>query len=278
MQVYTRNSALVHSMTYGEFSRTIQDCSPCPSVPNGGNDWTGDIGFNEAKRQCVAGSTALVADAQRIIDSIPLEQLPQTNAYQWQGSVTGAYANVPDYLSGHPASMRQRIKTLRDTAPLRIYAGVSAHTKIKGRELQNHFNALLAFSLLIERTRPVELYVVQGSKDQRNGSDRYLVIKVDNRPLSLAQACFALSVGCKRQLYFAYLHERMDVDAGIPRVKANSDVTLPIIWGSEGLPSESETPLYFPAVTPNAISSTSPVEWVTRMLKEYLTIGVCRAI
>src|SRR5579859_3667619 len=123
MQVYTRNNALVHRMTFSEFAQQVQPLAPCDNVEAQGNAWTGGLSFARGKDYALAGgSTELVQDAQKLIDAIPLEQLPESCTYRWSPSISGAYTSVPDYLAGVPASMRQRIKMVRDTAPLRIYA------------------------------------------------------------------------------------------------------------------------------------------------------------
>jgi hypothetical protein len=160
--------------------------------------WTGET-LHECLKKATGGDESLVGKAETMVDS--LEANFETPSRRWSPNVAGAYPNVPDVLAGLPENMRYLEESCSSSSPVRVFVCTTSSAGVDAETLRNRGVAILAFVMLLTRTRPVELWTFTAldGKDEEGASNVMVRIKTD--PLCLSEACYALtSVGVDRLL------------------------------------------------------------------------------
>lgn len=161
------------------------------------DSWTNESPA-DAVRYAATGRDHLVADAQALIERIEGAGI-ELDWPRWENSMTGALPNVPAYLAGLPETMRAKVQSRNDRAPLRIYADLTTSAGISHEQLTKRGVAMLALAMLVSAQRPVELFAVVGLSD---GYDKatsqsfratLATVRIPAAPLELASACYALT-------------------------------------------------------------------------------------
>lgn len=169
-----------------------------------GADWAGGT-RDDAVLHCTHGDTSRVAEAEEMIERLTLDiDIPRS---AWTPAPCGAYPIIPEYLAGRPDSMRRRIMTDTDTAPIRLYLDLVSSGGIDADVLLRRGVAFLALAMALSRVRPVTLSVVMPMATNSDRGGQIVVIQINAAPLDIATACGALCDGAvTRGLGYAYLH------------------------------------------------------------------------
>ena len=112
MATYTFNSV-------AEFGRAMQSITPKHRDP----DWSGET-FEKSLEYAIKGDTRMVAEAEKLLDKVQANI--ETTGRQWQNAVVGNIPSVPDYVMGHPESMRRLTTYESEAAPIRIWVGTNS--------------------------------------------------------------------------------------------------------------------------------------------------------
>jgi len=154
--------------------------------------WTGQP-YEACLEGATKGNISLVPQAEALLDSIEADL--ELDSPQWENAISGAYPDVPAFLSGDPECMRARMIRANEKAPVRVFVcttsscGVSAETLLK-----RGIAALALVMLLIRQGRPVELWTftkLDGDKDHK-GNSAFLV-RMPTTPVDIARIAHCLS-------------------------------------------------------------------------------------
>lgn len=134
------------------------------------------------------GDASLGAKADEYIRKLEEEQF-LSRAWAQCSDVVGSLPNVPAFLSGHPQSMRRRVRLKKPQGPLALFlectgsGGAEWSAAIRG-------SAMLALVRILESQRPIDVYVcvTYGEYNTMNA----VVCRVETRPLDLARAAYSL--------------------------------------------------------------------------------------
>ena len=234
-------------------------------------EWTGET-FRESIDFALYGNTALVAEAERLLDR--LQTNLEVRRRQWGSAVAGAFPCVPYYLIGHPESMRRLDDVSSDSAPLRIYVCTSSTMSVDWRHLQQRGIAILAATMALSQTRPVELWTFTSFAGDGEHGEYNLMVPINASPLCLSEACVALcSVGYDRNLAMALGYARDTYDGGwagsvgrhLHDERASTEACRRLL-GAE--PDDLVIPMSSSAFTQ---ITADPVAWVQTILNQYTT-------
>lgn len=258
---------------YAEFLATARDSSG-QAYRNMGDSWAGgtytkclDLGAN--------GNDELVNEAEKLLEQIAAVENGEA-IREWTPSPVGAYPVVPDYLAGHPYSMRAMLDT-DNRAPISIYVCTTISAMLNAEQIMKRGTAILALVLQLQKTRSVELYVTAETHGQTDG-DYIQVIPIESKPLSISHACNALTgLGFARQLTYT-IAKAVDGFNGSWGKQFNehngmsSNSTYPTwIRGELGC---AETDMYIKPGHVNDPMINTPVEWVNEQLARYNAVEV----
>lgn len=146
--------------------------------------------FEKCREYCQFGNSALVEEANKLLDRYQVN--PATLKTRRQDWLFGQVPNVPRYLNNSPYSMRRRIVTTDNTAPLNIYVGTDTSARISEDDIKRRGIAILALVIRLSEIRPVSLCLFTEASNTR-GENMFGVFKVQTQPLEIATACHALT-------------------------------------------------------------------------------------
>lgn len=252
-----------------EFGRA---CKTKAALKNNGREgWTSekmDVSLDSA----INGSTKLVADAEKLLDK--LQTTIELQGRQWQPTVAGAFPSVPDYIAGHPESMRKLDDCKSESTPVRVWVCTTSSAHMEWQTLQKRGVAVLAAVMAISQQRPVELWTFT-ALDGKDGTCNVMV-RINSQPLQLSEACYALtSIGFDRNLThgWGWSQDRFTGSWSKHISSANTEsqavAACRKILGSECGDNDLIIP---PSMQGwgNAISNDS-VKWVNSVLEKYTT-------
>lgn len=222
-------------------------CAPCNQESKGQPktpytiEWCGGT-LSALKEELFNGNNQLASQAEGLIAKIPEIELPSTYGVEFVRDVFGSKLSVGDYLSGSPTCFRRRRRQECYTAPIKIVVGVSVSARISVEQQQKRGLAVLAFVQLVQASRPVELFVLDEGRDNKN-NNMYFLTEVDTKPLNVASASVVLSnVGVSRSLMMEYEQVHHGNSSSWPlNYKSNSKVYDDYRRGVLGLGSEDIT-------------------------------------
>lgn len=159
------------------------------------HDWALGITWQQAYRKAIEGDAGLASAMSESIEKInigigPVERMSDLP------SVAGYRVVVPDYLGGNPRNMRRRTVTERQMPHVSIYICYYASAGVDALALMKRGSAILAFIEALQMRRiGADIYLVGevGGVQKSDADDRYTIIRVENRPLDLSTAAFALA-------------------------------------------------------------------------------------
>lgn len=161
--------------------------------------WAGTT-HEGAYQSCVNGDLDGVADAERLLESIHAKL--ETRLTVVSPSPCGAYPIVPEYLAGRPDSMRRRIHTTDESAPIKVFIDLTCSAAVDHKDLTKRGIAFLALAMLMARTRPVEMYAVVACTGANHTA---AVIRIPTAPLEIATVTGLFARGAVRTLGYGYL-------------------------------------------------------------------------
>ncbi len=237
-------------------------------------DW-GRSGAGEALAESVEfaihGNTQLVAEAERLMDK--LQTSIEVKSRQWSGAVAGAFPCVPDYLIGQPESMRKLDDCVSESVPLRVFCCTSSSGMMDWRQLQRRGVAVLAATMALCQSRPVELWTFTPFKGNGEHGECNIMVRVNSSPLCLSEACVALgSIGFDRNLGMTIGYVEDAFDGGWARIlrDAGFDEESRTIAACREMLGASDHDLIIPPAHDSFKQIyTDPVGWVQKILNHY---------
>lgn len=214
----------------------------------------------------------LVQSSEEYLRSIE-DQVPMSRGWRNVDDVVGALPNVPAYLAGHPQSMRRRVRTMRDTAPLSVFVDLTSSGGIDSAKVTRRGVVLLALVRLLVEHRAVELWVgsALGPRSTYSRASWTTAWRVDTAPLDLARAAYhvgatAMSRGfgygvCKGRGSggrWPFNHYGLHTQTAEQRLKD-------VFPGQEVM--------YVPPIYLNDPMTANPVGWLRRVMEKYVTGG-----
>ena len=237
-------------------------------------DW-GKSGTGEALAESVEyainGNTKLVTEAEKLMDK--LQTSIEVKSRQWGGAVAGAFPCVPDYLIGHPESMRKLDDCVSDSVPLRVFCCTSSSGAMDWQQLQRRGVAVLAATMALCQSRPVELWTFTPFRGNGQHGECNIMVRVNSSPLCLSEACVALgSIGFDRNLGMTIGYVEDAFDGGWARILKNAgfDDESRTIEACREMLGASENDLIIPPAHASFQQIYSdPIGWVQKILNQY---------
>lgn len=155
-----------------------------------GYSFYGGESSDAAIRKTIEGDNALVERARTMLDKFSLTA--HTIRTRNVADIVGGCAIVPAVLAGHPLSMLHRKRVREESAPLNVYVSLTSSGGINANELLTRGVAVLALTMKLVETRPVNLFVFS-ELGQGRSHDVYLIAPINTRPLDLASSAYILS-------------------------------------------------------------------------------------
>lgn len=230
--------------------------------------------FNgETREQSIAlalsGDTRLVPEAEKLLDQ--LDTGIETPRKIWEPNVAGAFASVPDFLSGRPTSMRRQVQVHDEHQPITILVDLGSSTATKIETMRKRGISALALTLALARIRPVSLWVVDCGNGKHEG-ETIVAAPINTTPLDLATACYVLtSAGFARRICYGLEQARNQFSGGWPKGYNASNPQH--YYHRRVLPSLGFDPKYtliIPAAHINSPLVTKPMEFIQDQIKHFV--------
>jgi hypothetical protein len=158
------------------------------------HDWALGLTWQQAYTKAVEGDSGLARGMAESIEKInlgigPVERMSDSP------SVAGYRVVVPDFLGGNPRNMRRRVAAERQLPHVCLYICYYASAGVGAAELMKRGSAILALIEALQMRRiGADIYLVgeNGGVQKTAADDVYTIIRIENRPLDLSTAAFAL--------------------------------------------------------------------------------------
>jgi hypothetical protein len=174
------------------------------------NSWMGET-LADVQRRCVNGLSDHIEDAEYLLEDLVLQV--ETPGIEWQNSVAGPRPCIPSAVAGRPDSMRRPVVVEDDRRPVVIAVDITSSGGIGVETLRKRGTVLLAMTMAIAKTRPVELYVLSALGGWNKAGVN--CIRVGTTPLNLSLASYALSSqGLCRGVGYDYLNRNSGTFGG----------------------------------------------------------------
>lgn len=134
----------------------------------------------------VRNSDAFLAKVERLTEGLV------TSGYCVVPTVAGGAANVPAYLSGHPLSMRRRVRVVTETKPVVILSDVWVSASVGNDTIVRRGAAAMALARVLSANRPVTLALMCGHGPSDVDGPIMWSVPIDTAPLDLSRASWAL--------------------------------------------------------------------------------------
>lgn len=181
-----------------------RSCRMADDNINSPGDWYGPDSWSKTiEKARNGGEETYVSQASSLMERIQAQF--EATMPSWVAGVAGAYPCVPDALIGLPESMRRRVNTESDNAPISIWIPTTCSAGIDQKTLIARGVAYLAFAMaLVSSGRAVELYAVAFGNGNDKAKETVITARIPTNPLSLSEACFALcNVSYTRRISYA---------------------------------------------------------------------------
>jgi hypothetical protein len=168
----------------------------------GMSEWTGSNRHSSLKAM-ESGVTDGISEAEGLMRKVEVEI--DVAKPEWAPSVAGAFPVIPDYLSGHPQSMRRKVYPDTHTSPMRLFIDLTSSGGIDHQTLRKRGIAFLALAMTLVRIRPVEMWAVIALGGRNNG---IAAVRVNTAPLDTAVACGIFTdAGVARDIGYTWLDD-----------------------------------------------------------------------
>lgn len=142
-----------------------RDASPCRAhgyneeMSSRRDDWSRDWSDMRADFVECRGDAAIAKQIEELTTSLAANA---STTSAWTMAPAGAYPIVPIALGGDPDSMRQRIQTTSQGAPLRVYVPLTCSAGIGNKQYARLLAQVIAALRCLSERRPVELIAYAG--------------------------------------------------------------------------------------------------------------------
>jgi len=199
--------------------------------------------YSESKRGLANGDKVLAERAEKILASIETESLYSDNVSQWGRSVSGAFPDVPAYLSGSPVNMRRRTPQ-HGLAPLTIVVETYMSGGISDAGRERRGVAILSLVRKLQMTgHAVDLWLAHTSRP--NGLTATCLVRVENRPLDLARAVWGFAATFQKDGF------KMASAQVLYNLRSFGSLMLPFNDSNFPNDPEKQTAYYTPILSPD---------------------------
>ncbi len=209
-------NAKISHMTVTEFRRQTTPAPHNVAAQSGGN--LADLPtLDKIKAALTAGYLPAVERANDFIRHIEssIENLPATSGLLTVRGPFGGRADMGAWLAGAPDPMRRRARRATETAPVKVIVGNFVSYGVSAADYQKRSGAIIAFLLLVQRYRPVELYC----SIESNLADKtpvFGLVALESKPLNLSETGFVIGHPAFSRVWgFSWL-EAQGVPSSIP--------------------------------------------------------------
>lgn len=231
------------------------------------NSWIG--GGTTAQRQSMLekGSEAQVKRAREFAKKVEREIPVQTKASSMQSVVAGGAISVGRALSGNPICFTRPVINPSASNPVRVFIDIGCSAGVKQETVEKRGLAILAFALLLSKSRPVELIAFNYVRVDRQ--DVCLRIKFGMKPTNwglagaiighsafLRDASFRMvnaAVGSDHVHHIGWGRQRHDGGYGLVKDEVLGITDKDVVFGN-GFQSDR-------------LLHRDPVEWVKKELE-----------
>lgn len=229
--------------------------------------WAGASSLEEAKRMARTGDTSLVPRSDKYLTAYEAE-FPSSRR-MWQDNVSGAFPNIGAYLAGSPCSMRNRVRTTDNTAPLTIFYDGALSAMCSQEQMERRGVAVLALVRMLAGRRPVELWYVCGLDADKGENAAFVTARIDTSPLDLARACHMLtSLSATRVVAFSAAHKAHGYTGRWPYGMGALSVADMETCLKQAFPDAGEM-LCIPGMHGKDPLSKNPEQWLRDRLAQY---------
>lgn len=156
-----------------------------------GSSWNGNLSNRESAALCRTGDLSAVSKTDDLLSQLE-SIIPQSQAWQVIAAPVGAVPHVPNFIAGNPCSMRLRVRTRKEAAPLSIVVDLACSAGIGASDVHKRGVAILALVRGLAAVRPVELWA--GCSIDSHGTDAvHIYTQIETAPLDLARAAHVLT-------------------------------------------------------------------------------------
>jgi len=207
-QIRRDGAEIVYFDTPAEFARAARPTVERSSYRDRHNSFAG-VSPDAAANACINGDLECVSKAEALIESI--HAAIETVKAEWLPAPCGAFPVVADYLAGHPLSMRRKVHVGSEAAPIRVYVDVVSSGNIGADRLVTRGIALLAMTMILTRSRPVELNVISPVGGPQSS---IVVFPLPTQPLNVSVAAGVFTKGIARALTYPFQESRFRFNGG----------------------------------------------------------------
>lgn len=225
--------------------------------------WTGDT-FDNALNKVLKGDTSKVADADKLLTR--LEANIELKTRQWVGAVAGVFPSVPDYLAGHPESMRKLTEQASDQTPLKVFVDIVASCSLTPDQMQTRGTAVLALVMALSSARPVELWTCSALDGADEDGFTNVMIRIASAPLQLSEACAALGNAATARALLYGLGRRLNGFAGGWSRLGSREEDIRAMLGAHCQPADL---VIKPTHANDEDIIKDPVAWLNKTLKRF---------
>lgn len=214
----------------------------------------------DALAMCRDGDLAGVAASDALLERFEALTMPSARK-AWADGVAGALPNVQAFLVGTPLTMRRKVRTNDDCAPLTIYAELFASQSFTPAQIIARGAAILALVRIMSARRPVTLYAGCSTENREKSHHICAMTRIDTAPIDLARAAYAITnPAFLRRVTFSALHQ-FDVSQSLPAPTAYHSRAFANVFAS------GETLILPPLVSDNNESIRDPQGWIARQIQ-----------
>lgn len=239
-------------------------------------DW-GGVNYDGALKDLLYGSIDRAVLAQKLFDDVVQANVETLGRDIITSSVVGQFPNVPAVLAGMPENMLIRSTTAEKSqyAPLKVVVDLFASYAITQQQFIRRGVAALAFTMVMNTIRPVDLYVaITGGSAFLSRSSVAHIIKVDSKPLDLPRAVWMVSDPSffRRLGFCSIMHELRPYQTMSWATKNYPDDCIPCSSrvGREWLNLDPQDVYLERMLYGDTLAVTDPMQWVNNMIKQYM--------
>lgn len=156
------------------------------------SSWVGET-YSETIKRTKEGNLDLIPQAEELLSKIDADL--DIDGPLWQGSVAGAFPDVPAFLSGDPECMRSRVICVNEKAPVRVFVCTTSSCGIDSKTLLKRGIAALALVMqLVKQGRPIELWTfTKLDGDSAHKGNSCFMVRMPTAPVDMARIAHCLS-------------------------------------------------------------------------------------
>jgi len=139
------------------------------------------------------GYTKHVEELNDLVNSLDV----QTEGVTISPGVSGFSPIVPNYISGHPFTMRRRVSADSETAPIRVFVAMAVSCGVTAEQARLRGAAIIGLCLALANFRPVELWLYSSGDSKKNCQ----LIRLGNSPWDLSEIGFMVGHTAAMRLF-----------------------------------------------------------------------------